>query len=87
MAYQCPRCGDKVSRSYSTTAQMAGGLVGALFVGAFGSFGCKKCGKIPRAEFPADVQNKMMLGSLGMVAGAVVLFVVVLVAIVALNTK
>ncbi len=55
--------------------------------GAFGAFGCKKCGKIPRAEFPPDVQNRMMLGSWGMVAGAIVLFVVVLVAIVALNSK
>ena len=49
MAYQCPRCGDPASRNYSTTAQLAGRLVGALFVGAFGAFGCKKCGKIPRA--------------------------------------
>jgi hypothetical protein len=87
MAYQCPRCGNQVSRNYSTTAQLAGGLVGALFAGAFGSFGCKQCGKIPRAEFPPDVRNKMMMGSLGMVAGAVVLFVMVIVAVVALNSK
>lgn len=86
MAYQCPRCGDPVSRSYSTTAQLAGGLVGALFVAAFGSFGCKKCGKIARGEFPADVQNRMMLGSVGMVAGAVVLLVVVIGALIALNS-
>jgi hypothetical protein len=65
---------------------LAGGLVGALVVGAFGAFGCKKCGKIPRAEFPPDVQNRMMLGSLGMVAGAIALFMVVIVALVALNS-
>ena len=86
MAYQCPRCGDPVSRNYSTTAQLAGGLVGALVVGAFGAFGCKKCGKIPRAEFPVDVQNRMMRGSFGMVAGAIALFVIVIVALVALNS-
>ena len=86
MAYKCPRCGDPVSRGYSTTAQIAGGLVGALFVAAFGSFGCKKCGKIPRSEFPPDIKQRMMLGSLGLIAGAVVLFVVVIVAVVALNS-
>jgi len=78
MAYQCPRCGDSVSRNYNRTAQMAGGLVGALFVAAFGSFGCKKCGKIPRGEFPTEVRNRMMLGSVGLIVGAVVLFVVVI---------
>jgi hypothetical protein len=56
---------------------MAGGLVGALVVAAFGSFGCKKCGKIPRREFPAEVQSRMRLGSLGLIAGAVALLVVV----------
>jgi hypothetical protein len=39
-----------------------------------------------RAEFPPDVQNRMMLGSLGMVGGAIMLFVVVIVALVALNS-
>ena len=78
MAYQCPRCGDAVSRGSSSTAQMAGGIVGALLAAAFGSFACKKCGKIPRNEFPDEVRNRMLLGSLGFVVGAVVLFVVVI---------
>jgi len=77
VAYQCPRCGDPVSRKYSSTAQIAGGLVGGLLVAAFGSFGCKKCGKIPRSEFPSEVQTRMMLGSLALLAGVVVLFVAV----------
>lgn len=34
MAYQCPRCGDPVQRAYSDSAQMAAGLVGALFYAA-----------------------------------------------------
>jgi purine-cytosine permease-like protein len=85
MAYQCPRCGDKVSRKYSSTAQMAGGLVGALFVAAFGSFGCKRCGKIPRSEFPQEVRSRMLMGSLGLIVGAFVLFAVLVGVLVALR--
>jgi uncharacterized membrane protein YidH (DUF202 family) len=85
MTYQCPRCGDPVSRNYNRTAQMAGGLVGAMVVAAFGSFGCKKCGKIARGEFPAEVRNRMMLGSVGLIVGALVLFVVVIGVIAALR--
>lgn len=77
MAYQCPRCGDLVSRKRSATAQIAGGLIGALFVAAFGSFRCQKCGKIPHAEFPAETQNRMRLGSLGLIGGGVLLLVVI----------
>ena len=45
MAHQCPRCGEPVERGYSSTAQAAAGLVGALFYAAFGAFECKKMWK------------------------------------------
>ena len=76
MAYQCPRCGKPVQRGHSTSAQVAAGLVGALFYAAFGSFMCPTCGKIPQREFPPADRNKMMMHSALMVIGAVVLAVV-----------
>jgi len=63
MAYVCPRCGGKVSRGYSRGAQMTAGLVGAAFYAAFGPFQCVKCGRIPKSEFPADVQARMVRGT------------------------
>ena len=71
MAYKCPRCGENVSRGYSKGAQVAAGLIGALFYAAFGAFECNKCGKIPRSEFPSGVQAKMALGTLIMVLLAI----------------
>ncbi len=50
---------------------MAAGLVGALFYAAFGSFQCSKCGKIPRSDFPSNVQAKMAIGTLLLVVVAV----------------
>jgi hypothetical protein len=50
---------------------VAAGLVGALIYAAFGAFECKKCGKVPRSEFPSDIQIKMALGTLAMVTIAV----------------
>jgi hypothetical protein len=79
MAYKCPRCGDPVERGTSTTAGVAGGAVGALLYSAFGSFQCKKCGAIPKHEFPTDVQGQMTRGSVTMVAIAVVLIIAVIV--------
>jgi hypothetical protein len=76
MATQCPRCGAPVSRSYSSTAQMTAGLVGALFYSAFGSLQCKQCGKIPRGEFPSEVQGKLMAQTAAMVIGAIALLIV-----------
>jgi len=78
MAYKCPRCGEPVQRGYSSSAQMTAGLVGALFYAAFGSFQCKKCGKIARNEFSPTDRTKMSIFSILMVIGAVVLLVVVL---------
>ena len=71
MAYLCPRCGGPVQRGYSAGAQMAAGLVGALFYAAFGAFTCPKGGKISRSEFPAQDRNKMAAMSAIMVVAAV----------------
>ena len=78
MAYQCPRCGGDVQRGSNAAAGMAGGAVGALLYAAFGSFQCKKCGPIPKREFPPEVQQQMTLVSMGLIVGAVVLIVVVI---------
>ena len=75
MAYDCPRCGGAVQRGTSTTAGFAGGAVGALLYSAFGSFQCKKCGRIAKREFAADVQRQMTLGSVTIVVVALVLLI------------
>lgn len=78
MGYTCPRCGEPVQRGYSSKAQIGAGLIGALFYAAFGSFVCKQCGKIKRSEFPPEIRRKMVLGSVAMVAGAILILAVVL---------
>jgi hypothetical protein len=78
MSYKCPKCGEPVSRGYSSSAQATAGLVGALFYAAFGAFECKKCGKIARSEFAEEDRNKMLVGTLGLVAAAIVLAIVVI---------
>jgi WD40 repeat protein len=82
--YLCPRCGDPVFRGANPGAAVAGGLIGALLGMAFGSFQCKKCGPIPRREFPPAVRARMTQGSLilgGIAVGALVLLIAVLVVI------
>jgi len=81
MAYKCPRCGDNVQRGSNAAAGIAGGAVGALLYAAFGSFQCKKCGTIPRRDFPPEVRQKMLLGSVGIIACAIVLLIVAIVVI------
>jgi DNA-directed RNA polymerase subunit RPC12/RpoP len=78
MAYTCPRCSKPVQRGRSGVAGVAGGLVGALLYRAFGSFQCATCGKIPMNEFSAEVRNKARLGSIAMIAGALLLIVFVI---------
>jgi len=73
MAHKCPRCGDAVQRGHSKGVQMATGLIGALFYAAFGPLECKKCGKIPLAEFPSDVRSKVITNSVLLVVAAIVL--------------
>ena len=81
MDYKCPRCGDPVQRGSSAAAGVAGGAVGALLYGAFGPFQCKKCGSIPKSEFPEDVRSQMTRGSIGMVVIAVIVLVAAIVLI------
>jgi hypothetical protein len=57
---------------------MAGGLVGALFYAAFGSFECKNCGKIATSEFPPEVRDKITRDSVLLAVGAVALLILVL---------
>src|SRR5262245_61279127 len=83
MAYQCPRCGQPVERGSSPAAGVAGGLVGALIFAAFGPLKCKTCGPIAKHEFPPDVRQKMMLGSLALVATAVVVLVAAIAVLIA----
>ena len=78
MAYKCPRCGEPVQRGNSSGVQAAAGLVGALFYAAFGSFQCKKCGKIARSEFPSEDRSKMTTNSILMVVGAIALLILCL---------
>lgn len=73
MSHKCPRCGEPVQRGYSSGAQAAAGLVGALFYAAFAAFECKKCGKIDRSEFPPEVRNKMTSITLLLIIGAIAL--------------
>jgi len=78
MAYKCPRCGGPVERGRSSGAAFAGGLVGSLIYSAFGGFECRSCGKIPKREFPPEVQSQMTVGSLMMVGGALLAAVLVI---------
>jgi hypothetical protein len=78
MANLCPRCGGPVSRTTSTGAQVAAGLVGLMFAAAFGPMTCAKCGKIPMSEFPSDVRTKLIATSAALVVGALLLLGLVL---------
>lgn len=85
MAYQCPRCGKPVERSSSAMAAGAGGAVGALMYSAFASFRCKVCGPLKKSEFPPEVRQTMLLGTLGIVVGAIVLLVVAFALLILIN--
>jgi predicted RNA-binding Zn-ribbon protein involved in translation (DUF1610 family) len=93
MAYKCPKCGAPVHRGakHSTTAQFAGGLIGALayacFTAAFGAFQCKSCGEIPGSSFTETDRRKMFFGSLILVVIAVAVLIGGIALVVALNSK
>jgi hypothetical protein len=55
---------------------MAGGLVAAMFYAAFGAMNCKTCGKIPRSEFPSEVQTRLALTTVALIVGAIALLIV-----------
>jgi hypothetical protein len=79
MAYRCPRCSSPVKRGSSTTAGAIGGALGALVYAAFGNFQCGSCGPIAKLEFSKEDQNRMVLGSVGLVALAIAVLVLVMV--------
>jgi hypothetical protein len=79
-----------VQRGSNAGVAVAGGLIGALIYSAFGSFQCKQCGAIPRSEFPPEVRQKMMTGSVMLIVGAVgalLLLIVLLVFLASMNVK
>jgi DNA-directed RNA polymerase subunit RPC12/RpoP len=84
MNYECPRCSKPVTKQSKSSILFGGGLVGALLASAFSSYECGACGKIPRKEFPPEIRSKMMKGTLLLIVGAVVLFVVVVGVLIAL---
>lgn len=86
MDYACPRCGKGVQRKSSRVAGAAGGLVGVLIFSAFAPFHCEACGKIPLSEFPADVRGRSRMRSVGLILGAVAVFVAVIALLVYLRS-
>ena len=67
MAYPCPRCGQPLQRKASTTAAVAGGLVGGLLAAAFGGFQCRACGPVDKSLLSPQVRRKMLMGSILMI--------------------
>jgi hypothetical protein len=84
MAYKCPQCGKDVQRGSGGFGP--GGLVGMLIMAAFAGFHCPECGKIPRKDFPPEVRSQMFLGSVGLIVGAIVMFVLVIVLLVLISS-
>ena len=87
MAYQCPRCGERVSRSTRSGCLFGGGLVGAMLSAAFSPMECRNCGQIPTHEFHPSDRMSMRMGAFALVFGSIILLVVVIGVIVALNSK
>lgn len=85
MAYKCPRCNADVQRAPNRMGAMFG-LVGALVMMAFSSFECLKCGPIPRSEFPSEVRTQMLLGSVGLIVGAIAVIIALVAFIAWVNT-
>ena len=75
MIHKCPRCSESLYRSTSDTANLTGGLIGALFYGAFGSLECKYCGKIPYKSFPFKTKILIGINSGFVIVVAVVLLI------------
>jgi predicted RNA-binding Zn-ribbon protein involved in translation (DUF1610 family) len=93
MPYKCPKCGDQVHRGakHSTSAQLAGGLVGALvyacFTAATGNFQCKRCGEIPTDSFSDADRRNILFGSLALGAIAIAVLAGGIALLVAINSK
>lgn len=83
--YPCPHCQKPVTRQAGGRLARAFGLVGVLISYAFAKYECAEHGALERKDFPPEIQSKMRMGSMGFAIGAVVLFVVLIIALVALN--
>ena len=83
--YPCPQCQKPVTRQAGGALSRAFGLVGVLISYAFAKYECAEHGPLERKDFPPEIQSKMRMGSMGFIIGAVVLFIAVIVALVALN--
>jgi len=65
MSYQCPRCGDRVTRIFPRRVP-GFGLLGPMVYFLFVSCECARCGLIPRREFAPEDRRKMALTTLAM---------------------
>ena len=88
MAYHCPRCkaegtDTEVQRNSNFRG---GGLIGMLIVMAFSGFACPTHGPIPRSEFAPEDRGAMIRNSILMVVGAIVVFILLIVFLVAVNS-
>jgi H+/Cl- antiporter ClcA len=59
----------------SNTAGVLGGLVGVLFSAATGGFECRGCGPIDKSEHSPQTRQKMLMGSILMIAIAIAVIV------------
>lgn len=83
--YPCPHCQKPVTRQAGGALSRAFGLVGVLLSFAFAKYECAEHGPLERSAFPPEIQSKMRLTSMGLVLGAVVLFIAVIAAVIAIN--
>jgi hypothetical protein len=84
--YPCPHCEKPVTRQAGGRLARAFGLVGVLISYAFAKYECAEHGALERKDFSPEIQSKMRMGSMGFIIGAVVLFIGVIVALVALQS-
>lgn len=79
MEQLCPRCHERqVAKSGTSNVTRHAGLLGLLIANSAASYHCPNCGKIPLAEFPEEFQSGVKKKRTFMIAGAVLLFVVII---------
>jgi hypothetical protein len=75
----CPSCGGAVRKAGAGVGAGAMfGLIGALFVEAFASCRCSKCGPITSGAFPKDARQEILVERIMLGAGALLIFLVLL---------
>jgi len=87
MATLCPKCKEKPLKvEQQSGAKAGGGLVGFMIMRAFtGKYVCETCGPLEKSEFPPDLRRSIAMRKVGLVVGAIVLLVAVVVLVVALD--